>query len=136
MKNNRYFAAYEVTKKALTPAGSSPSELNLSAIIIAGGTAGVAMWALAIPPDVRTVPFIYHSSPVVQDSNRSSNQESNLRQQERIRVFLIARVKQLLGMAFKHSGRVSDLLWHEYVFFMSTSVIGLTFRRQIVGFPR
>ncbi|KAF4622858.1 hypothetical protein D9613_002124 [Agrocybe pediades] len=47
-----YFAAYEVTKKALTPAGSSPSELNLSAIIVAGGTAGVAMWALAIPPDV------------------------------------------------------------------------------------
>ncbi|KAJ8083809.1 carnitine transporter [Marasmius tenuissimus] len=47
-----YFAAYEVTKKALTPAGSSPSELNLSAIIFAGGTAGVAMWALAIPPDV------------------------------------------------------------------------------------
>ncbi|KAF8078771.1 hypothetical protein FPV67DRAFT_1558000 [Lyophyllum atratum] len=47
-----YFAAYEVTKKALTPAGSSPSELNLGAIILAGGTAGVAMWALAIPPDV------------------------------------------------------------------------------------
>jgi hypothetical protein len=51
-KNNSYFAAYEVTKKALTPAGSSPSELNLGAIIVAGGTAGVAMWALAIPPDV------------------------------------------------------------------------------------
>jgi len=47
-----YFAAYEVTKKALTPAGSSPSELNLGAIILAGGTAGVAMWSLAIPPDV------------------------------------------------------------------------------------
>jgi len=47
-----YFAAYEVTKKALTPAGASPSELNLGAIILAGGTAGVAMWALAIPPDV------------------------------------------------------------------------------------
>ncbi|KAJ3550287.1 hypothetical protein NMY22_g564 [Coprinellus aureogranulatus] len=47
-----YFAAYEVTKKALTPAGSSPSELNLQAIILAGGTAGVAMWAIAIPPDV------------------------------------------------------------------------------------
>ncbi|TFL03708.1 mitochondrial carrier domain-containing protein [Pterulicium gracile] len=47
-----YFAAYEVTKKALTPAGSDPSQLNLSAIIIAGGTAGVAMWSLAIPPDV------------------------------------------------------------------------------------
>jgi len=48
----RYFAAYEVTKKALTPAGASPSELNLGAIILAGGTAGVAMWSLAIPPDV------------------------------------------------------------------------------------
>jgi len=47
-----YFAAYEVTKKALTPAGSTPADLNLSAIIFAGGTAGVAMWALAIPPDV------------------------------------------------------------------------------------
>lgn len=47
-----YFAAYEVTKKALTPAGSSPSELNLGAIILAGGMAGVAMWSLAIPPDV------------------------------------------------------------------------------------
>ncbi|KIM47849.1 hypothetical protein M413DRAFT_417313 [Hebeloma cylindrosporum] len=47
-----YFAAYEVTKRVLTPAGSSPSELNLGAIILAGGTAGVAMWALAIPPDV------------------------------------------------------------------------------------
>ncbi|KIJ68610.1 hypothetical protein HYDPIDRAFT_173291 [Hydnomerulius pinastri MD-312] len=46
-----YFAAYEVTKQALT-AGSSTSELNLGAIILAGGTAGVAMWSLAIPPDV------------------------------------------------------------------------------------
>ncbi|KAF9229124.1 hypothetical protein BS17DRAFT_689484 [Gyrodon lividus] len=47
-----YFAAYEVTKKALTPAGSPSTELNLGAIIVAGGTAGVAMWSLAIPPDV------------------------------------------------------------------------------------
>lgn len=47
----RYFAAYEVTKKFLTPAGSS--DLNLGAVILAGGTAGVAMWAIAIPPDVR-----------------------------------------------------------------------------------
>ncbi|KIK07453.1 hypothetical protein K443DRAFT_625469, partial [Laccaria amethystina LaAM-08-1] len=47
-----YFAAYEVTKKALTPAGSSPAELNLGAIIVAGGMAGVAMWSIAIPPDV------------------------------------------------------------------------------------
>ncbi|KAK7468731.1 carnitine transporter [Stygiomarasmius scandens] len=47
-----YFAAYEVTKKLMTPAGSSPSDLNLSAIIFAGGMAGVAMWAIAIPPDV------------------------------------------------------------------------------------
>jgi len=26
--------------------------LNLGAVIMAGGTAGVAMWAVAIPPDV------------------------------------------------------------------------------------
>jgi len=50
--SHSYFAAYEVTKRALTPARASPSELNLGAIIVAGGTAGVAMWALAIPPDV------------------------------------------------------------------------------------
>ena len=43
---------YEVTKKALTPAGASSSDLNLGTIIIAGGTAGVAMWSIAIPPDV------------------------------------------------------------------------------------
>ncbi|KAH9916161.1 mitochondrial carrier [Amylocystis lapponica] len=47
-----YFAAYEVTKKLLTPAGASPSDLNLGAVIVAGGTAGVAMWSIAIPPDV------------------------------------------------------------------------------------
>lgn len=45
-----YFAAYEVTKKWLTPADSK--DLSLSAVIFAGGTAGVAMWTIAIPPDV------------------------------------------------------------------------------------
>ncbi|KAI9513048.1 mitochondrial carrier [Russula earlei] len=47
-----YFAAYEVTKKALTPVNASSSDLNISQVILAGGTAGVAMWAIAIPPDV------------------------------------------------------------------------------------
>ncbi|KAI0778603.1 mitochondrial carrier [Trametes elegans] len=47
-----YFAAYEVTKKVLTPAGASPSDLNLGAVIVAGGMAGIAMWSIAIPPDV------------------------------------------------------------------------------------
>jgi hypothetical protein len=45
-----YFAAYEVTKGLLTPAGSK--DLNLGAVIFAGGMAGVAMWSIAIPPDV------------------------------------------------------------------------------------
>ena len=40
-------------KKALTPAGSSSSDLNLGAVIFAGGAAGVCMWSIAIPPDVR-----------------------------------------------------------------------------------
>ncbi|CAE6452542.1 unnamed protein product [Rhizoctonia solani] len=47
-----YFVAYEVAKKKLTPAGSDPSQLNLSAVVLAGGLAGVAMWSVAIPPDV------------------------------------------------------------------------------------
>ncbi|EIM92135.1 mitochondrial carrier [Stereum hirsutum FP-91666 SS1] len=47
-----YFVAYEATKKYLTPVGHTPGDLNLGAIIVAGGTAGVAMWAIAIPPDV------------------------------------------------------------------------------------
>ena len=47
----RYFAAYEITKKAVTPVGST--DLNLGAVIFAGGMAGVAMWSLAIPPDVQ-----------------------------------------------------------------------------------
>jgi len=47
-----YFAAYEVTKKALKPAGAQSSDLNIGQVILAGGTAGVAMWAIAIPPDV------------------------------------------------------------------------------------
>ena len=51
----RYFAAYEVTKKALTPANASSSDLNIGQVIIAGGTAGVAMWAIAIPPDVSSI---------------------------------------------------------------------------------
>jgi hypothetical protein len=41
-----------VTKRAVTPAGASPADLNLGAVIFAGGMAGVAMWAIAIPPDV------------------------------------------------------------------------------------
>ncbi len=48
-----YFVAYELAKKALTPANQPTSQLNLGAIIVAGGTAGVAMWSIAIPPDVR-----------------------------------------------------------------------------------
>jgi len=47
-----YFVAYEAAKKALTPAGSDPTKLNLSAICAAGGFAGIAMWSIAIPPDV------------------------------------------------------------------------------------
>ncbi|MBW0478197.1 hypothetical protein O181_017912 [Austropuccinia psidii MF-1] len=47
-----YFVAYEAAKRSLTPTGSDPSKLNLSAICAAGGFAGIAMWSIAIPPDV------------------------------------------------------------------------------------
>lgn len=47
-----YFAAYEVAKRALTPKGADPKDLNIMTTITAGGLAGMANWALAIPPDV------------------------------------------------------------------------------------
>jgi len=47
-----YFAAYEGFKKALAPAGSSPSDLNVGTVMVSGGLAGVVMWAQALPPDV------------------------------------------------------------------------------------
>lgn len=47
-----YFVAYELLKKALTPAGAGPEALNPGAVLFAGGMAGVAMWTIAIPPDV------------------------------------------------------------------------------------
>ncbi|GAA5977797.1 hypothetical protein JCM5350_006181 [Sporobolomyces pararoseus] len=47
-----YFVAYEYVKKTLTPAGQDPAALSLSAVMVAGGLAGVTMWTFAIPPDV------------------------------------------------------------------------------------
>ncbi|WFD31950.1 carnitine transporter [Malassezia sp. CBS 17886] len=47
-----YFAAYEVAKRALTPKDADPNHLNVGTTITAGGIAGMAMWAFAIPPDV------------------------------------------------------------------------------------
>ncbi|KDN41423.1 mitochondrial carrier [Tilletiaria anomala UBC 951] len=47
-----YFCAYETVKKLLAPAGADPAQLNMLNVITAGGLAGMAMWSLAIPPDV------------------------------------------------------------------------------------
>lgn len=47
-----YFCAYEASKRLLTPAGQDPQQLNFVNVLTAGGLAGMAMWALAIPPDV------------------------------------------------------------------------------------
>lgn len=47
-----YFAAYELAKRALLPKNSDPKDVNILTTITAGGLAGMAMWAFAIPPDV------------------------------------------------------------------------------------
>jgi len=47
-----YFVAYEATKTYLTPVGAKKEDLNFGAIVAAGGMAGIAMWTIAIPPDV------------------------------------------------------------------------------------
>lgn len=56
-----YFATYELIKRKLSPSpGLLPNgdeapapPLSIGAVILAGGAAGVGMWAIAIPPDVR-----------------------------------------------------------------------------------
>jgi len=47
-----YFGAYEATKRALTPKGSKPEDLKPLSVLFAGGMAGIANWAVAIPADV------------------------------------------------------------------------------------
>ncbi|KAI9633192.1 mitochondrial carrier domain-containing protein [Dioszegia hungarica] len=54
-----YFATYETLKRSLSPAPAllpngekaAAPPLSLPAVMLAGGSAGVAMWAIAIPPD-------------------------------------------------------------------------------------
>jgi hypothetical protein len=65
-----YFAAYEWFKRALTPAGSSPSVLSPGAVMFAGGMAGIANWAVAI---VRL-----HTSANIQSRLMLSSLEFNL----------------------------------------------------------
>lgn len=47
-----YFTVYEFAKDQLTPAGSKKSDLSPLRLLFAGGVAGMANWAVAIPPDV------------------------------------------------------------------------------------
>ncbi|KAK7567833.1 mitochondrial carrier domain-containing protein [Phyllosticta citricarpa] len=48
-----YFATYEVIKRRLTPKNpdGSPGQLSLTAVMAAGGAAGVAMWIPVFPVD-------------------------------------------------------------------------------------
>ncbi|KAI8907682.1 hypothetical protein PhCBS80983_g02844 [Powellomyces hirtus] len=45
-----YFWAYEAVYRALKPKGEEG--LSVGSVLFAGGMAGVAMWSIAIPPDV------------------------------------------------------------------------------------
>ncbi|KAI8322182.1 mitochondrial carrier, partial [Martensiomyces pterosporus] len=47
-----YFGAYELIKKALTSQSAGQGSISPLAIVTAGGLAGMANWAVAIPPDV------------------------------------------------------------------------------------
>ena len=49
-----YFASYEYVKRSLTPKdkdGNPSGELSLTAVMVAGGAAGVAMWIPVFPVD-------------------------------------------------------------------------------------
>lgn len=52
LAQHSYFVSYEAIKRALTKPGDDPNDLNLFNVMLAGGTAGMAMWGIAIPPDV------------------------------------------------------------------------------------
>ena len=77
--------AYEVLKKRLTPAGST--DLSLPAVMAAGAGAGVAMWSIAIPPDVSGHELCAGPGPSLSNqltrptilARRSSNPDYNLR---------------------------------------------------------
>lgn len=47
-----YFASYEWLKKTLTPEGKTAADMSVGRTILAGGTAGILNWMVAIPPDV------------------------------------------------------------------------------------
>ncbi|BFZ08572.1 hypothetical protein BsWGS_11611 [Bradybaena similaris] len=47
-----YFTSYEWLQRILTPQGHDRSEMSIGRTIFAGGMAGIANWAVAIPPDV------------------------------------------------------------------------------------
>ncbi|KAF2108334.1 mitochondrial carrier domain-containing protein [Lophiotrema nucula] len=49
-----YFATYEIVKRKLTPKDpvtGQPGQLSLSAVMVAGGAAGIAMWIPVFPID-------------------------------------------------------------------------------------
>lgn len=46
-----YFGAYELFKRALTPEGSTPAQLNPGAVLVGGGMAGIANWMVSLPFD-------------------------------------------------------------------------------------
>jgi solute carrier family 25 (mitochondrial carnitine/acylcarnitine transporter), member 20/29 len=54
-----WFGAYEYVKRTMSvwQGVTDPSQLSTSAVIMAGGTAGLAMWIIAIPADVLKTRF-------------------------------------------------------------------------------
>lgn len=105
-----YFAAYEVAKKSLTPKGKEPGDLDLGAIIVAGGLAGVAMWSIAIPPDVsERTPIVLKL--ILTLYFRSSNRDYNLHHREHILGSWTARERLWPRMDSQLYGRALVLLW-------------------------
>ncbi|XP_063065659.1 mitochondrial carnitine/acylcarnitine carrier protein [Engraulis encrasicolus] len=50
--NGLYFMTYEYMKYLLTSEGESINHLSTPKILLAGGTAGILNWVIALPPDV------------------------------------------------------------------------------------
>ena len=47
-----YYGSYEIIQRAMVPEGGDRSQLGLGRTILAGGTAGIFNWIVALPVDV------------------------------------------------------------------------------------
>eukprot|EP00003_Mantamonas_plastica_P004721 TRINITY_DN1375_c0_g1_i2.p1 TRINITY_DN1375_c0_g1~~TRINITY_DN1375_c0_g1_i2.p1 ORF type:complete len:256 (-),score=57.50 TRINITY_DN1375_c0_g1_i2:1129-1896(-) len=57
-----YFAAYELMRRKMIPEGGTANDLNFWQVLLAGGSAGICNWLIALPAD--TLKSRYQTAPI------------------------------------------------------------------------